>query len=109
MTNPVEINENLFKIDNILNALEYLHEESKTRLANILSENTIKNLVEKEVNSPTFRYKLAEYICDQYYRDICKDIAFKVMSNIDADISAFINARVDEQLKRNGINVSKNQ
>jgi hypothetical protein len=99
----IEINENLLKIDNVLNALDYLLEEVRNRKDNILADINFNQIVRDEIRTDRFRDTLSSYITGGYSDSIYRDIAFIVMERIDNDIAAFINARVDERLEALGI------
>jgi len=106
MTNQtVEINENLVKIDNLLKGLEFLYEEITTRKDEMIKATNIENVVKEQMRSEYFMNEMAYYIRNHYLDGICRNVSYIVMDNIDRDIDAFINNRVNQALERAGVEV----
>ena len=104
MTNQtMSINENLVKIDNLLNALDLLYEEISTRKQEIVNSFSIKDFVKEEMKTDGFKYELMHYIRHHYASGICEEVSRLVMRNIDSDIERFINHRVDRALEKAGV------
>jgi len=104
MTNQtMSINENLVKIDNLINALELLYEEISTRKQEIIGSFSIKDFVKEEMNTDNFKNELVYHIRYHYDSGISNEIARIVMRNIDSDIERRINDRVDRALKQAGV------
>lgn len=104
MTNQtMSINENLVKIDNLLNALELLYEEISTRKQEIVNSFSIQEFVQKEIKTDEFKRELMYYIRYNYASGICEEVSRLVMRNIDSDIERFINHRVDRTLEKAGV------
>lgn len=111
MNSTHTINDNLLKIENLITALNFLHEEIQTRnneflkgINNDLIVEKLKDLINNDYN---FRYRFIRFIRDEYgSNNLVKDVAFAVMEKIDEDIEAFVNARVDARLKELGVNVN---
>lgn len=99
----VQINENLVKMDNVLTGLEYILEEVENRKNNVFNGIDMNRLIQDEINGDRFRERLAEYVTEGYSSGIYREVAFRVMEQIDNDIAAFINARVDERLQELGV------
>lgn len=103
MSQTVEINENLLKIENVLTGLEYLMEEVQTRKDNVLSDINFNQIVRNHIRSNEFKRLVANEVTGGYSDSIYREVAFKVMERIDSDIAAFVNARVDERLQELGV------
>jgi predicted transcriptional regulator len=104
MTNQImSINENLVKIDNLLNALELLYEEISTRKQEIIDSFSIKDFVKEEMNTDNFKNEVVYHIRYNYGSGICNEVSRIVMRNIDSDIERRINDRVDRALKQAGV------
>lgn len=107
MTQTVEINQTLFDIDKVLNALEYLHEEVKTRLNEKMDECDVEaaviRAVASEMDTYEFKRKIVNFLCGSYAHNIYREVADIVMNRIDRDIDAFITKRVNAQLMKYGI------
>jgi hypothetical protein len=99
----VEFQENLVQFDNLLNALNYLIEEVKTRQAEAFSSVNILEKVKEEMYSDRFLESILDFIRHDYGRGLYQEVAFLVMEKIDNDIEAFLNARVDERLRELGV------
>lgn len=99
----VEFQENLVQFDNLLNALNYLIEEVKTRQAEAFKDANILEKVKEEMYSDRFRESILDFIRHDYGRGLYQEVAFLVMEKIDNDIEAFLNARVDERLRELGV------
>jgi len=97
------INENLVKIDNLLNALELLYEEISTRKQEIIDSFSIKDFVKEEMNTDDFKNLVVYQIRCNYGSGICDEVSRIVMRNIDSDIERQINDRVDRALKQAGV------
>lgn len=106
MNETVTINDNLLKADNLITALEYLLEEVKNRKDNIFNTIDINEIVRSELQADRFMRRLIGYMADEYFTDIYSRVAFQVMEQIDADITRFINDRVDTRLREHGVNPS---
>jgi predicted transcriptional regulator len=104
MTNQtMSINENLVKIDNLINALELLYEEISTRKQEIIDSFSIKDFVKEEMNTHDFKSEVMYRIRYDYGAGICNEVSRIVMRNIDSDIERQINDRVDRALKQAGV------
>lgn len=102
----VTINENLLRFDSLLTALNYLMEEVQTRKEEVLQHVDVDSKVKAHIESSEFKQSLISMIRDNYGEGLYQEVAFLVMEKIDADIAAFINARVDERLRQNGVAVT---
>jgi predicted transcriptional regulator len=104
MTNQtMSINENLVKIDNLINALELLYEEISTRKQEIIDSFSIKDFVKEEMNTDDFKNEVVYQIRYNYGSGICNEVSRIVMRYIDSDIERQINDRVDRALKQAGV------
>ena len=110
MTNQtVDINENLVKIDNLLKGLEFLYEEITTRKDEMIKATNIENVVKDQMRSEYFMNEMAYYIRNHYGDGIQREVSYIVMDNIDRDIDAFINQRVNKALERAGVEVKSQE
>lgn len=104
-SDTVTVNENLVKIDNLFNALNYLLEEIQTKKDQIVQAADVDKKVFDHMNSRDFKSELINHIRNSYGEGLYQEVAYLVMEKIDGDIGAFINARVDERLRQAGVNV----
>lgn len=104
----VTVNDNLHTVDNILNALNYLLEEVQTRKNELINASNISSAVKSEMDTYEFREIIRRYIINDYGDGLCREVAFKVMEQIDNDIEAFITNRVNKALEDAGVQVSQN-
>jgi hypothetical protein len=102
----VTINDNLIRFDSLLTALNYLLEEVQTRKDDVLQHVDVDSKVKTHLDSASFKHELINLIRDNYGEGLYQEVAFLVMEKIDNDIAAFINARVDERLRQNGVDVT---
>lgn len=110
MTNQtVEINENLVKIDNLLKGLEFLYEEITTRKDELIKSMNVEYIVKEQMRGNDFLHEMAYYIRNNYGDGISRNVAYIVMDNIDQDIDAFINNRVNQALERAGVEVKSQE
>lgn len=99
----VTVNEAIVELDKLLVGLNMLYEEITTRKENILSEVDIKENLKEQLYSRDFRNHLIELIQNNYGEVFYRDVAHQVMQNIDNDIEAFINSRVNAALTAAGV------
>jgi hypothetical protein len=99
----VSINDNIHKIDEVLNALNFLLEEVQTRKDQIVSAVDVGQKVKDQMFESGFKQMLSSFICDEYRGNMYQEVAFKVMAEIDDEIEKFIHARVDERLRELGV------
>jgi hypothetical protein len=92
------VNDALVKLDNVIEAANYLLEELQTRKSQLLQKENILDEVKAQMNTIDFKDDLSYYIRNGYGNGICREVAFHVMERIDADIEAFINDRVSKAL-----------
>jgi hypothetical protein len=104
----VTVNDNLHKVDNILNALNYLLEEVQTRKNEMINPSTISSTVKSEMDTYEFRETIRRHVVNEYGEGLCREVAFKVMQQIDNDIEAFITNRVNKALEDARVQVSQN-
>lgn len=97
------LNDNLLKIDNLITGLNYLYEEVETRKNKFFDELDVGPLVERKMDTNTFKRNLMNYVTNSYAQNLYREIAFMVMEKIDGDIAQFVNARVDERLRELGV------
>jgi hypothetical protein len=110
MTNQtVEINENLVKIDNLLKGLEFLYEEITTRKDELIKSMNLEDIVKGQMKENDFLNEMSYYIRNHYGDGICRNVSYIVMDNIDRDIDAFINNRVNQALERAGVEVKSQE
>lgn len=102
----VTINENLLQFDSLLTALNYLLEEVQTRKEEVIQAVDVDSKVKSHLEGQEFKQSLISMIRDNYGEGLYQEVAFLVMERIDNDIAAFINARVDERLRQNGVAVT---
>jgi len=104
-SDTVTVNENLLRIDNLYNALNYLFEEIQTKKDQIVQAEDVKEKVIQQMNTRDFKEQMLSHIRSVYGEGLFQEVAYIVMEKIDEDITAFINARVDERLRQVGVNV----
>jgi hypothetical protein len=92
------VNDALVKLDNVIEAANYLLEELQTRKSQLLQKENILDEVKSQMNTSDFKEDISYYIRNGYGNGICREVAFYVMERIDADIEAFINDRVSKAL-----------
>jgi hypothetical protein len=92
------VNDALVKLDNVIEAANYLLEELQTRKSQLLQKENILDEVKAQMSTIDFKDDLSYYIRNGYGNGICREVAFHVMERIDADIEAFINDRVSKAL-----------
>lgn len=103
------INDNLVKIDNVLTALNYLLEEVQTRkdeLIKDINSSNLSSIVKAEMETIDFMNRMCYFIRNEYGSGITREVAFHVMRQIDSDIEAFINDRVNKALQSAGVNTN---
>jgi hypothetical protein len=92
------VNDALVKLDNVIEAANYLLEELQTRKSQLLQKENILDEVKSQMNTIDFKDDISYYIRNGYGNGICREVAFYVMERIDADIESFINDRVSKAL-----------
>jgi len=92
------VNDALVKLDNVIEAANYILEELQTRKSQLLQKENILDEVKSQMNTSDFKEDISYYIRNGYGNGICREVAFYVMERIDADIEAFINDRVSKAL-----------
>lgn len=103
----VQVNESLVEFDNLLRALNMLYEEIQTRKETIVQAVDIEDKVHRKMETSEFRQNLLHYIRNEYGQGLYREIAIMVMEEIDKDIQAFINHRVNEALQAAGVQVNQ--
>ena len=103
------VNDALVKLDNVIEAANYLLEELQTRKSQFLQKENILDEVKAQMNTIDFKDELSYYIRNGYGNGICREVAFYVMERIDADIEAFINDRVSKALANTGASQAQDQ
>lgn len=103
------VNDALVKLDNVIEAANYLLEELQTRKSQLLQKENILDEVKAQMNTIDFKDELSYYIRNGYGNGICREVAFYVMERIDADIEAFINDRVSKALANTGASQAQDQ
>jgi tRNA A37 N6-isopentenylltransferase MiaA len=99
------IQDNIVKIDNVYNALNYLLEEIQSKKDQIVRAADVNQKVIDQMETRCFRETMLNYIRDSYGQGLYQEVAFLVMEKIDDSIVEFINTRVDERLRAAGVNV----
>lgn len=99
----ITVSDSLVKLDNLIDAVNYILEELQTRKASLMSQEKIKESI-IEVFDEDLKDDVIYEIRKRFGNGICREVAFYVMERIDSDIEAFINSRVNE-----AINNSLNQ
>jgi hypothetical protein len=99
----IDVNENLYQIDNVLTGLNYLLEEVSNRKDNIFGELNLDKVVKEHINTYEYKNMIASWVAGTYCTDIYRVVAFLVMEKIDDSIAEYINSRVDARLKELGI------
>jgi hypothetical protein len=97
------------KLDNVIEAANYLLEELQTRKSQLLQKENILDEVKAQMNTIDFKDDLSYYIRNGYGNGICREVAFYVMERIDADIEAFINDRVSKAIANTGASQAQDQ
>jgi hypothetical protein len=92
------VNDALVKLDNVIEAANYLLDELQTRKNQLLQKENLFEEVKTQMNSEDFMRDVTYYIRNGYGNGICREVAFYVMERIDTDIEAFINDRVTKAL-----------
>lgn len=92
------VNDALVKLDNVIEAANYILEELQTRKNQLLQKENLFEEVKTQMNSDRFMQDVTHYIRNGYGNGICREVAFYVMERIDADIEAFINDRVTKAI-----------
>lgn len=103
------VNDALVKLDNVIEAANYLLEELQTRKSQLLQKENILDEVKAQMNTIDFKDDLSYYIRNGYGNGICREVAFYVMERIDADIEAFINDRVSKAIANTGASQAQDQ
>jgi hypothetical protein len=103
------VNDALVKLDNVIEAANYLLEELQTRKSQLLQKENILDEVKAQMNTIDFKDDLSYYIRNGYGNGICREVAFYVMERIDADIEAFINDRVAKAIANTGASQAQDQ
>ena len=93
------INDTLVKLDNVIEAANYLLEELQTRKNQLLGKESLLEDVKTQMNTNEFRSDIAYQIRNTYGNGIVREVAFFVMEQIDSDIEAFINDRVSKAIE----------
>jgi hypothetical protein len=101
----ITIQENIVKIDNVYNALNYLLEEIQSKKDQIVQAADVNQKVIDQMETRNFKENLMNHIRDSYGQGMYQEVAFLVMEKIDDSIVEFINTRVDERLRAVGVNV----
>ena len=101
----VTLNDNLHKIDSVLTALNYLLEEVETRKKEMLTSSNVKDTVKEVMVEYDFQNSISRYFNNNYGEGLTREVAFNVMRQIDNDIEAFINDRVNKALMSAGVTV----
>jgi hypothetical protein len=99
------IQENILKIDNVYNALNYLLEEIQSKKDQIVQAADVNQKVIDHMETRSFKDNLINQIRESYGQGLYQEVAFLVMEKIDDSIVEFINTRVDERLRAAGMNV----
>jgi hypothetical protein len=99
------IQENLVRIDNVYNALNYLLEEIQSKKDQIVQAADVNQKVIDHMGTRDYRDTLINHIRENYGQSLYQEVAFLVMEKIDDSIVEFINTRVDERLRAAGMNV----
>ena len=99
------IQENILKIDNVYNALNYLLEEIQSKKDQIVQAADVNQKVIDHMETRSFKDYLINQIRESYGNGLYQEVAFLVMEKIDNSIVEFINTRVDERLRAAGMNV----
>lgn len=92
------VNDALVKLDNVIEAANYILEELQTRKNQLAQKENLLEEVKNQMNSDEFMRDVTQYIRTGYGNGICREVAFYVMERIDSDIEAFINDRVAKAL-----------
>jgi hypothetical protein len=103
------VNDALVKLDNVIEAANYLLEELQTRKSQLLQKENILDEVKSQMNTSDFKEDISYYIRNGYGNGICREVAFYVMERIDADIEAFINDRVSKAIADTGASQAQDQ
>ena len=97
------VNDALVQFDNLLNAANYILEELETRKNQLTSQENLLEKVKEEMDTMSFRNRIVSYVQSEYGEGLNREVAFTVMREIDSDIEAFINDRVNKALERAGV------
>lgn len=95
MTPTTNLNDNLVKIDNLVNALNYIFEEIETRKKEITSQESlekgIQQSVSEQLKSYQFINRLTREIRDNYWWDMVR--------NMKDELEPMIRVMVEQNLK----------
>lgn len=97
------VNDALVKLDNVIEASNYLLDELQTRKNQLLQKENLFEEVKTQMNSSEFMSEVTHYIRNGYGNGIAREVAFYVMERIDSDIEAFINDRVAKAIADSNI------
>jgi len=97
------VNDALVQLDHVVSAAKFILEELETHKNTSLSAHSLAEEVKKQMNTYDFKSEIIDTIRHNYGEGLCREVAFYVMNKIDADIEAFINARVTKALEEAGV------
>lgn len=97
------VNDALVQLDHVVNAAKFILEELETHKNTSLSAHSLTEEVKRQMDTYEFKSEIVDNIRLNYGAGLCREVAFYVMTKIDADIEAFINARVTKALEEAGV------
>lgn len=83
-----------------------LYEEINTRKDTIVQAVDVEEKVHQKMETSEFHANLVNYIRTEYGEGLYREVAYMVMGEIDKDVHAFINLRVNEALQAAGVRVN---
>lgn len=96
----ITINDALVELDKVIDATNYLLEELKTRKEQLLAPGNLSEAVKNAMDNDDFRSTIAYYVRNSFSGGLSRQVAFNIMEEIDSDIEAFINSRVEAALQK---------
>jgi hypothetical protein len=97
----VDVNDSLLKLDNVIEAANYLLEELKTRREELVSPETLTTLFVKVFENADYniRRSVANWLMDCHRSDIFYYVSDEVMGRIDRDIERMVHSRVESYMR----------
>jgi hypothetical protein len=93
----VQLQENLYQFDNLLSGLETLHNESKDKMENLLSDENISNLISEALDEDSRSDKIVRLIVERIGQStIVNGVLRQIRPEIEKHIDAYIESQLSE-------------